>query len=225
MFTWCRISLTMTPLVKLTRYSDVNRLNKEETGEFPDFTPEIETSEEEKKLTLRLSTRDYNAIKNSSLTTGKSMNTLISDAIRQCYSSFIYSFAHDNEISKGVDKYIFDLLDIVEVCPYYENPAKSDKEVFACLNINTYEQLEAAFLKNIHLIVLRAKIVRSKYEIGSIKMLPTGIAVHYLVFALVAQEPCVHEAVKLANLCWLGFEDTIADINKARDYLGLELIP
>ncbi|MDJ7519913.1 hypothetical protein LD679_23260 [Salmonella enterica] len=202
----------------------MNTLNDEESGEIPDFTtttPELMTNEEEKKLTLRLSGHDYNALKKTAAITGKSMNTLVSDAIRQCYSGFVYSFAHDNEISKGVDKYIFELLGVVDIYPFYENPAKSDKEVFSCLGINTYEQLEAAFLKNIHLIVLRAKIVVSKYGVGGVKGLPVGIAVHYLVFALVAQEPDVHEAVKLANLCWLGFEETIADINQVRDYLGL----
>jgi predicted DNA binding CopG/RHH family protein len=203
-------------------------VNEDETGEIPDFmtsAPELTTNEEEKKLTLRLSGHDYNSLKKTAAITGKSMNTLVSDAVRLCYSGFVYSFAHDNEISKGVDKYIFDLLGVAEASPFYENPAKSDKEVFSCLGINTYEQLEAAFLKNIHLIVIRAKIVLSKYGIGGVKTLPIGIAVHYLVFALVAQEPSVHEAVKLANLCWLGFEETISDINQVRSYLGLELIP
>lgn len=203
-------------------------LNEEEPGEIPELMinhSELTGNEEEKKLTLRLSSHDYNSLKKTSSMTGKSMNTLISDAIKQCYSGFVYSFAHDNEISKGVDKYIFDLLGVAEVSPFYENPAKSDKEVFSCLGINTYGQLEAAFLKNIHLIVLRAKIVESRYGVGGIKMLPIGISVHYLIFALVAQEPSVDEAVRLANLCWLGFEETIADLNQARNYLGLELIP
>lgn len=205
-------------------------LNEEGSGEIPDFTtitPEFLTNEEEKKLTLRLSGYDYNSLKKTAAITGKSMNTLVSDAIRQCYSGFVYSFAHENEISKGVDKHIFDLLGVadVDIHPFYENPVKSDKEIFSYLGINTYEQLEAAFLKNIPLIVLRANLLLSKHGVGNLKPLPVGIAVHYLVFALVAQEPDVHEAVRLANLCWLGFKDTIEDMNLVRDYLGLEIIP
>lgn len=206
----------------------MHSFNEEEPKPILEFTtssPDFTANEEEKKLTLRLSGHDYNALKKASSETGKSMNTLISDAIKQSYSGFVYSFAHDNEISKGVDKYIFDFIGVNEVYPFYENPAKSDKELFSYLGISTYEQLEAAFLKNIHLIVLRAKIVMSKHGFGGVKMLPVGISVHYLVFALVAQVPNVDEAVRLANLCWLGFEETIADINVAREYLGLELIP
>lgn len=194
---------------------------------FSEFKDELIANEEEKKLTLRLSGHDYNALKKSAALSGKSMNALISDAIRFCYSGFVYSFAHDNEISKGADKYIFELLGAEQILPFYENPAKSYKEMFSLLGINTYSQLEQAFLENLKIIVLRAKFLVAKRGSGCdyFKKLPVGIAVHYLIFAIVVQKNDVEEVINLANKCWLSFSDTIDDMNSIRKHLGLELIP
>lgn len=195
--------------------------NNEESLSNPDFS----TDNDEKKLTIRVKSHEYNALKRIAGSSSESMNYLINNAIRTSYLGFTYNFAHNNKISKGVDDYIFDLIGVSERLPFYENPACSDKEVFSNLGITTDEELEDAFLKNIHLIVFRAKIVLSKHGYGAISKLPIGIAVHYLVFVLIAQQQSIHDAVKMANSCWHGYSDTIADINILREHLGLELIP
>lgn len=192
---------------------------------FSQFKDEFIANEDEKKLTLRLSGYDYNALKKSAAMSGKSMNALISDAIRYCYSGFVYSFAHDNEISKGADRYIFDLLGTEQILPFYENPAKSYKEMFSLLGINTYAQLEQAFLENLKIIVLRAQFLAAKRGSDYFKKLPVGIAVHYLIFAIVVQKNSVDEVINLANKCWLSFSEAINDMNSIRKHLGLELIP
>jgi len=198
----------------------MSTVESEESINNPDFI----TDKDEKKLTIRLKSHEYNALKRVAGNSKESMNHLISHAIRTSYLGFTYEFAHNNKISKGVDDYIFDLMGVSEVLPFYENPACSDKEIFSHLGITTDQSLEENFLKNMHLIVFRAKIVLAKHGYGNIGKLPIGIAVHYLVFALIAQKESAEDAVRLANLCWHGYKDTISEINILREHLGLELI-
>jgi len=198
--------------------------DSEFVDEYPsDFFEDGLVDGKDRKLSVRFPEYHYKALKAYSTSSGKSMNKVIIDAVADFCSGFFHVFAHDNEISKGVDKYIYQLLGVEEVLPFYENPVKSNKEIFSLLGVNTHEQLSTAFNENINLIIKRAEMVSKRYD-GSVKKMPIGIGMHYLIFVLVAKEVSPEKSERLMDLCFMGYSDVVDDVNCMRSMLGLELI-
>ena len=188
-------------------------------------TPETETPETAgKRLTLRLTAEEHKLLNDAYKSSGASLNSLISDAIKSCYSGFCYKLATSNPISKGVDRYIFGLLKVKKPWPYYENPTISDKEIFRHLGVFTQDQLEAAFYEHIPSILFLARLISQAHPKG-LQSLPEGIALHYLVFALLALTTSADELPSLAAKVHLANQqDSRNNINALRKAHGLDAV-
>ena len=178
----------------------------------------------DKRLTLRLTAEEHKLLNNASKSSGASLNSLISDAIKNCYAGFCYKIAMSNPISKGVDSYIFDLLKVKNPAPYYENPTISDKDIFRHLGIFSEDKLEAAFYKHIPSILFIAQRIAHQRPKGY-RSLPVGIALHYLVFALLALTTSADELPSLAAKVHLANQqDSRNNINALRKAHGLDAV-
>lgn len=185
---------------------------------------ESEDKPAEKRLTLRLTAQEHKLLNDAGRSSGASLNSLISDAIKSCYSGFCYKTATSNPISKGVDEYIFNLLKVKKPWPYYENPMISDREIFRHLGIFTEDQLETAFYKHIPSILFLAQLISQAHPEGY-QVLPEGIALHYLVFALLALTVSRDELPSLASKIHISNQqDSRNNIDALREANGLDAV-
>lgn len=201
-------------MVRMVYYESLNQLNSQ-----------VNTMSEEKKETVAFTIRNVSleidkAINAISLMEGKSKNTLLLELLEREFSNPISLYGRKSLLVKAMDEDVCQVNQLHLIDSWYENEhiIMMEFKYKDLLEIDTEEDLDIIFKRNIPLIDFRAKQLLRREPFVR---LPRGISLTFALFAEIARRD--EETIRIVSKkIFYSRPQFIKEINEFREILMLQ---